>query len=250
MKTLIRNFSHTFRRFFTASVLNIVGLAIAFASFFVIITQVDYDYNFNKGYKDYEKIFRVEVHVNDEYGWQVWLARPFCELVQSTSPHITSLSILTSYSSSFDYEVNGKLFNEKTLTGFGNFMETFQPEMINGTADALKQPGNILIPQTMAIRFFGTTDVVGQTIFQGKRADNNPVTVGGVYKDFPENSQIRNTIFKALAPNENKDNWSNWNYHCYIRIDNPEEAGNIEKATVQKLMEFFPDLMDENNVDS
>lgn len=55
MKTLVRNFSHTFRRFFTASILNILGLSIAFASFFVIMTQVDYDYNFNKGYKDYEK---------------------------------------------------------------------------------------------------------------------------------------------------------------------------------------------------
>ena len=44
MKTLIRNFSHTFRRFFTASILNILGLSIAFASFFVIMTQVDYDY--------------------------------------------------------------------------------------------------------------------------------------------------------------------------------------------------------------
>lgn len=49
MKTLVRNFSHTFRRFFTASILNILGLSIAFASFFVIMTQVDYDYNFNKG---------------------------------------------------------------------------------------------------------------------------------------------------------------------------------------------------------
>ena len=47
MNTLARNFSHTFRRFFTASVLNIIGLAIAFASFFVIMTQVDYDLNFN-----------------------------------------------------------------------------------------------------------------------------------------------------------------------------------------------------------
>ena len=38
MNTLARNFSHTFRRFLTASVLNIIGLAIAFASFFVIMT--------------------------------------------------------------------------------------------------------------------------------------------------------------------------------------------------------------------
>ena len=55
MKTLIRNFSYTFRRFFAASVLNIAGLSIAFSSFFVIMTQIDYDYNFNKGYKDYKK---------------------------------------------------------------------------------------------------------------------------------------------------------------------------------------------------
>ena len=28
MKTLIRNFSHTFRRFFTASILNLVGVSL------------------------------------------------------------------------------------------------------------------------------------------------------------------------------------------------------------------------------
>ena len=44
MNTLLRNFSHTFRRFFTASVLNLLGLSIAFAACFVILTQVDYDY--------------------------------------------------------------------------------------------------------------------------------------------------------------------------------------------------------------
>ena len=46
MKTVIRNFSHTFRRFFTASILNLVGLSIAFTACFVILTQVDYDYNY------------------------------------------------------------------------------------------------------------------------------------------------------------------------------------------------------------
>ena len=55
MKTLIRNFSHTFRRFFTASILNILGLSIAFASFFVIMTQVDYDYNSIKDIRTMKK---------------------------------------------------------------------------------------------------------------------------------------------------------------------------------------------------
>ena len=73
MKTIIRNFSHTFRRFLTASLLNIIGLSIAFASFFVIMTQVDYDYNFNKGYKDYDKIFNslpiCPTTTTGSYGW-------------------------------------------------------------------------------------------------------------------------------------------------------------------------------------
>ena len=87
MKTLIRNFTHTFRRFFAASVLNIIGLAIAFASFFVIMTQVEYDLNFNKGYKDYEKIFRLEVNGDEEEGFQLWTARPVGEMVGASSPH-------------------------------------------------------------------------------------------------------------------------------------------------------------------
>ena len=81
MNTLLRNFSHTFRRFFTASVLNLLGLSIAFAACFVILTQVDYDYNYNKAYPAHDRIYRVEVNAGGDYGWAIWLARPFCELV-------------------------------------------------------------------------------------------------------------------------------------------------------------------------
>ena len=41
--------------------MNIVGLAIAFASSFVIITQVHYDLTYDRGIKDYDHIFRMEV---------------------------------------------------------------------------------------------------------------------------------------------------------------------------------------------
>ena len=47
-----------------------------------------------------------------------------------------------------------------------------------------------------------------------KQADNSPLTVGGVYEDFPENSQIGNFIFKPLPADENKGDWRNWNYTC------------------------------------
>ena len=106
MKTVIRNFSHTFRRFFTASILNLAGLSIAFTACFVILTQVDYDYNYNKCFPAHERIYRVEVNRGGEYDWQTWLARPFCELLGAASPHIQTFSIISLLSTTNDFEVN------------------------------------------------------------------------------------------------------------------------------------------------
>ena len=244
MNTLARNFSHTFRRFFTASVLNIIGLAIAFASFFVIMTQVDYDLNFNKGYKDYQNIYRLEIKPNDEWGWQLWTPRPIAELIGTASPHIQA-SAITGWVNNNDYEVNGNLFNEPMMTGFGDFMNVFQPEMITGSTDALEKKDNVLIPASMAMRMFGSTDVVGKMLFRGKQSDNKPVTIGGVYKDFPENSQIGNYIFIPFDPDQDKNDWGNWNYTCYYRLDNPANVSEVEKLAFQKLMKIAPEELQE-----
>lgn len=248
MKTIIRNFSHTFRRFLTASLLNITGLSIAFASFFVIMTQVDYDYNFNKGYKDYDKIFQLSAHLSDDYDWQLWMARPMGELIAASSPHVKASTILTSFSGNTDFEVNGHLFNEFVQTGFGDFLHTFQPEMISGSTDALNQDRQIVIPQSMALRFFGTTDAIGKTIFRGKQSDNDVWTIGGVYRDFPENSQIGNNIFMPLPKNENKDNWNNWNYFTFFRLDDAAHAKEIEELALQNILKNIdPEFMEENS---
>ena len=115
MNTLFRNFSHTFRRFFTASVLNLLGLSIAFAACFVILTQVDYDYNYNKAYPAHDRIYRVEVDAGGDYGWQIWLARPFCELVGASSPHIQAISVTSLSNSLNDFEVDEHIYSEPWL---------------------------------------------------------------------------------------------------------------------------------------
>lgn len=248
MNTLARNFAYTFRRFFTASALNLIGLAIAFASFFIIMTQVDYDLNFNKGYKDYRHIYRAEIYPNDDNGWQIWMARPLGELIGTGSPHIRAFSIVSSFAGTSDYEIDGHTFSETTLTGFGNFMETFQPDMIAGSADALEQRGQALISRSTALRFFGTIDAVGKTFFQGKQTqDNLPLTVGGVYEDFPENSQIGNWVFISLPPDENKDNWKNWNYNCYLRTDGTLDGAELNKVVVERMFELIPGLKEQTN---
>ena len=59
MKTIIRNFTSIFRKFVTANLLNMLGLSLAFASFFVIMTQVNYDLDYNKSFTEHENLFRM-----------------------------------------------------------------------------------------------------------------------------------------------------------------------------------------------
>jgi putative ABC transport system permease protein len=48
MKTIIRNFLSVLRRFKMATVLNVLGLSVAFATFSVIMMQVQYEHSFDK----------------------------------------------------------------------------------------------------------------------------------------------------------------------------------------------------------
>lgn len=60
MKTILRNFFSVLRRFKTASVLNVLGLSIAFVAFMLIMMQVNYDYTFDRSHPNADAIFRVD----------------------------------------------------------------------------------------------------------------------------------------------------------------------------------------------
>lgn len=57
MKIAFRNFLTTLRRYKTASVLNIVGLTLAFMALYILISQVIYGVRYNRSIDDYERIY-------------------------------------------------------------------------------------------------------------------------------------------------------------------------------------------------
>ena len=57
----MRDFLKNLRRYSTSSALNIIGLAIAFASAYIILVQVNFDLSYNKCFRDADRVFRVEM---------------------------------------------------------------------------------------------------------------------------------------------------------------------------------------------
>ena len=74
-----------------ASLLNIVGMAMAFAALYIIMVQVNYDLSYNKKIKDSDRIFLMTKP--DWYTpgkWSASLSRPLCEAAINNVPGVES----------------------------------------------------------------------------------------------------------------------------------------------------------------
>ena len=88
-----------------------------------------------------------------------------------------------------------------------------------------------MVPRSLADKLFGEDiSAVGKTL----RAEENIwtksaklFTIGAVYKDFPENTQLRNVVYTAIDPDYNINNFSSSIWVCYLLIDNPAMADEV-----------------------
>ena len=237
MKIIIRNFTSIFRKFVAANLLNLLGLSLAFASFFVIMTQVNYDLGFNKSFTEHENLYRLSMELGagmEDYG--ATLPRPLVEQLAAASPHVTDYGIKQGWTN-YDQFLVGEQEYSLTLTyGIHDFLSVFKPTVIDGDLKGLQQNGNIVLTQSEAVRIFGNTDVVGKTL-NYKWEDDDFYNVCAVIEDYPENNLLHGSCF--IGVNSNEDNYHNWNYDAYIRVDDVKNLPMVLTAMRQKAIQLF-----------
>ena len=239
MKTIVRNFTSMFRKFVSASLLNLLGLSLAFASFFVIMTQVYYDLGYNKSFTEHEKLFRLTLKLGpgmEDYG--VTLPRPLVEQLAAASPHIKGYGIEEGWTRIDQFLVDDQEYSLNLVYGINDFMSVFKPTVICGDLKGLNQLPNIVLPRSEAMRIFGTANAVGKTL-KYKWVDGWIFNVCAVIEDYPENNFLHGISFRGI--NDNEGNYNNWNYQAYIRVDDVANLPNVITAMRQKAVELFKD---------
>jgi putative ABC transport system permease protein len=232
MKTILRNFVSVFRRFRMASLLTVAGLATAFAIFTVIMMQVVYDLSYNRSVRDAACIFRIET-IYDGHTYAL-NSRFMPEDLAAQSPFVVTSAIVDPYfagedsgGSLFRAESDGdgeRWFTEKALDISAGFAQLFSFDMIEGQADAIREPHTVLIPETMARKRFGNEPAVQKRL----TGDDFAWTVGGVYRDFAKNTSVVNAIYKEISPDrDNEKRYDNLNFVAYVKLDKPSSADGL-----------------------
>ena len=244
MKTIIRNFTSIFRKFVTANLLNLLGLSLAFASFFVIMTQVNFDLGYNKSITEHENLFRMTLKLGPgEDDYRTTLPRPVVERLASASPHVTGYSVRNGWINYDQFVVDNQEYSLNLIYGEREFLSVFKPTVISGDVKGLDQIGNIVLPRSEALRMFGTTDAAGKTM-KYKWDDNTFYHVCAVIEDYPENNLLHGACF--ISTNWNEGNYNNWNYDVYIRVDDVANLPAVQNSLRQTAIELFKDEFELN----
>ncbi|WP_288206869.1 FtsX-like permease family protein [uncultured Parabacteroides sp.] len=228
MKTILRNFISVLRRFKMATLLNVLGLSIAFTAFMVIMMQVNYDYTFDSCQPEANSIYRMDMDFQGNMS--AVISRPFARGFTESSPHIKAGMIMASWSSELFYSVekNGERqnFQDPAVSTSPEITRVFHFDMVEGDETALDPPGTAMIPASMARRLFGNESAIGKQLIS-VATGNTVATINGVFKDFPRNSSIQNIIYRQMPPKENYDEWGNQNYFFFFRLDDPSNAADV-----------------------
>ena len=239
----IRNFLTLLRRYTTSSVLNIVGMAVAFAAVYLIAVQVKFDLSYNRVIKNSERIYRLDhPSWSDDGQWVFFWNRRIPTEMCAVCPEVEASGAITmtgsygnpQYENEYSVKRNSTIENFTIGVGGAELggLAVFPFEFIAGGIDEeFKANMGMIISESVAKR---CNLKVGDRINYGRGAVNQAQRIiSGIYKAFPKPSTIAESeayvIMPDETPQEEEHNWGN-SYYVLLR-----EGASREVAEQQML---------------
>lgn len=144
------------------SILNIGGLSIGIASFLVISLYLFQETSYEKGFKDNDKIFRLEEHFLS-MGRLAWSTSNL-QYKLNEIPEIDLYTRVDKRSGAKISYNNNQFKVERFLTVDSIFLKVFDFEMLEGSRNnVLNGPGDAIISEAYALKIFGIENAIGES---------------------------------------------------------------------------------------
>lgn len=220
-----------FRRYRIATLLNLFGLSVVVATFYLFMTQVIYNRTYNHNLNDYEHMYRLEIYGN-LFGdnWGCTICRPFATMLRDI-PQVKSVVYYSPYVNQTDVKVNNRTITVPIVYMSKPGIEFFTGKLISGSSKSWGTGATAIVNRSNAEKMFGTANAVGKTFEAINNNDGGtiPVTVVGVSEDMPDNCTVSNGLY--ICDNESGlTDWSEWSYCIFLRLADGTNPKKVERA--------------------
>jgi putative ABC transport system permease protein len=223
------------KRYKGYSFINIAGLAIGMACALVIFLHIAFEFSYDKHHKNADRIFRItsEFKQGDRADHSAYI--PAIPPLQEEFPEVVTSVRIFSYSWKEKAIVsNGEkyFYEERFFLADPSIFEIFSIPLLKGDLKtALKDTNQIVISESIARKYFGDDNPLGQ-VLSFKNPGQAEFLVSGVFKDFPPNSHFHCDFVVPLTAGSNLfwDNFLNRNsFYTYVLLQKGISPAEVEK---------------------
>ena len=232
-----------------SKMLNIVGMAMAFAALYVIMVQVNFDLGYNKKVKDSDRIYAISMP--DWYtpgNWKTTLSRPLCENVINNVSCVEcggTTSIGKGYSEKFSLQEDGSgsFYLNVSQSSLGAF-KVFSVETVEGSIDNIVPWKDLVISDTKAEKL-GLH--VGDVIYSHNHgATMQEYNIAAIYKHFPSNTDLSEIECFVNMGDLNIDLFSEWSYPYFVKLNSADDIEPFEKQAFDYVVKTFNNMANEH----
>lgn len=226
MKSLL----YMFRRYRVATLLNLLGLGVAVATFYLFMTQVIYNRTYNHNIHDYKHMYRLEVY-GGLFGeaWGCNICRPFVTLLKEI-PQVKDATYISPYINKTDVKVGNRTIAVPLINMGKPGIGFFTGKLLSGSSKTCADGANVIVNRSTAEKMFGTVNAVGKT-FEDDNGNGGKIAVNvvGVSEDMPDNCTLPNGVY--VCENESVMNeHSEWSFNVYLLLDDGANPKKVERA--------------------
>ena len=233
-KTAFRNLLRN--KFYTS--INIIGLAVGLATCLLIFLYVIDELSYDKYNANADRIYRVnnEIKFNGNYLDFAQAPALMGSTMMREMPQVQQYTRMSWYGSFLVKKANENIQEQRVGYADSTLFDVFTLPVIAGNAKtALKDYHSLVITETIAKKYFNSTDVVGKTMLIN---DTGNYKITAVIKDIPTQSHFNFDFFVPMMENRgaNEDNWLSENYTTYILLKKNANVKQVE-AQLNPLMD-------------
>lgn len=230
------------------TLINIGGLAIGMACCLMLLLYVNYEWSYDKQFKNIDKIYITGLNLkfNGKLATTMALPNKLSKAAMEELPGFKRSARASNENNVKLYSHDQDNFKLTSLYVDPDFIKIFDYHFIYGDANtALNEPNSLIINETTAKKLFGTQNPIGQRItYDGKKE----LKVSAVIEDLPKNQSMQFDVlhpwsfFEQINPDDKNNGWGTITCFTYFELkDNVSmEATNalLQKFIVNKEAEL------------
>ncbi|MDX5347847.1 MAG: ABC transporter permease [Hymenobacteraceae bacterium] len=240
------------------SAITVLGLAVGITCTLFIVLFIQDELRYDRFHSKAERIYRVVEKLEMDGGGEESVSQPFpvARMLRNDYPHLVEdvVRFFNFQQPRLTLAHEQRKFNEKGLFfADSTVFNVFDFELQQGNpATALAGPNKIVLTESLARKYFGTTDVMGKILkFEGQF----DLLVTGVAADVPQQSHIHfdglisfATATDAMMGGNTKVN-KNWVWNpcwTYVLLKPEAQPQELEAAFPEFADKYFPEFMKGN----